>query len=234
MSMTAKASAYSGTDATSYATASVTPGANKLQLIAVDNSSAADPATLPTLSGAGLTWVQVQTVAYRTGTASNYRITLFRALGPSPTTGAVTIDFGGVTQTHCAYCWDEVDSDVDQSGSNGSGAIQQAVTGSGTGVTVLDLTLASFTDIINNKAYAAFGGRANATATPEIGWTELGDVNGATPIGSLNTQYITGQDLTPETTKSASVTWGGIAVEIKSAVTGAVPNIRTVQSNLAW
>ena len=78
----------SGTDATSFTTASVTPSANALVLCAVENSVSGTPAT-PTLSGNGLTWVQIATCHYdQSGT--QYRVTLFapwvrvRAAVPSP------------------------------------------------------------------------------------------------------------------------------------------------------
>src|SRR3989344_9550990 len=51
------------TDAAIFITASITPTANRLVLAAIAGSAAADPAP-PTLSGNGLTWVQVATVAH--------------------------------------------------------------------------------------------------------------------------------------------------------------------------
>ena len=77
-------SGSSATDATSYATASITPTANKLVLLAVFNRVAAGTANAPTATGCGLTWVQVATSL---GTTALRRLTLFRALGSAPSAG---------------------------------------------------------------------------------------------------------------------------------------------------
>src|SRR3990172_1582533 len=99
------AAAASTTDATSYLTSSQTPTANALQLIGVHNSIGTGPALAPTsITGCGLTWVKVaETAAW--GVDGIKMVSLWRALGASPTTGQLTIDFNGVTQTGCHYDW---------------------------------------------------------------------------------------------------------------------------------
>ena len=115
--------AASTTGGTTQATASATPTANRLQIAYVASAAAAAPST-PTCTGQGLTWVQVQTSNF---VAGNRRLTVFRAMGPSPTAGALTFDFAGQTQTSVA--WGQIEfSGVDTSGSNGSGAVIQAPT----------------------------------------------------------------------------------------------------------
>ena len=114
------------TDATSYATASITPTANYLVLASVTSSKSGTPDT-PTLSGNSLTWVQYNQIAYDTS-GTQRTTTFFRAMGASPSAGALTADFGGATQTACVIVVDQF-SGVDTSGTNGSGAIVQSVTG---------------------------------------------------------------------------------------------------------
>lgn len=230
--------AYSGTDATSYATASGTPAANKLQLLAVHSSQdTTDPAS-PTCTQASLTFALIDTHLWRSGQASNYRVSLYRALTASPAAGAVTIDFGGTTQTSCAWSWAEVDEDVDLGGSNGSGAIVQSqIASTGVGGTALALSapLNAFTDPLRNLVYACWGHRiSNGSVTPKTGWSELHDFSGSTPLGGLETQWNTGEDLTPGGTLSAAALWGGVGIEIRLAAIPAAPNLRVIQSNLGW
>lgn len=199
-------------DLSSYSTASITPGANKLILAAVMNTYTST-ATLPTLTGNGLTWVQVATVLM--GAGSRGRVTLFRAMGASPSAGAVTADYGGVVQTSCLIQVIEIDG-IDTSGTHGSGAIVQSPTNNGSGVTSLTVTLAAFASA-NNGAFAAFGLRNNATVTPDTGWTEIYDANVTTPNTALETQWRADNDTTAVATPSTASDMGGIAVELKAA-----------------
>ena len=164
---------FSTVNASSYNTASITPTANRLILVSVANRIGADTATLPTLSGNGLTYVQVATQL--TGTLR--RTTLFRAMGASPTAGAVTIDFGGVTQSHCVWSISEF-ADVDTSGTNGSGAVVQSNTSTATSVTKSTVTLSAF-GTANNAAYSAMQNAADQGTTPGPGFTEIYDSAGS-------------------------------------------------------
>ena len=114
----------STSDATSYATASITPGANRLVLLAVLSTVGSGTPETPTVTGCNLTWVQISTSILGT---SDGRLTLFRALG-TPSTEALTIEFGvGNTQLSCG--WSVIEFiNVIQTGTHGSGAIIQAVT----------------------------------------------------------------------------------------------------------
>jgi len=110
---------------TTFTTASVTPGANKLQLLYVWSQAAVAP-NAPTVTGNGLTWVQVATIVFGT----TRRLTLFRALGASPSAGTISIAFAGQSQTAGLWRLTEF-AGVDTSGTNGSGAIGGSNTGSG-------------------------------------------------------------------------------------------------------
>lgn len=87
----------SAVNATSYATASITPTAGGLVLAAFDSSTAAPSPVEPTASGCGLTWEVVRTFVWD-DTGTSRRLTLFKGTGDTPTAGAVTFDLGADTQ----------------------------------------------------------------------------------------------------------------------------------------
>lgn len=209
-------------DNSSFATASITPTANRLILAAIYNSKSTAPAA-PTLSGNGLTWVSIATIIFNEGQAVERRISLFRAMGASPSAGAMTIDFAGVNQTSCGWSIFELDG-IDTSGTNGSGAIVQSVTNeltvSGTSLTV---TLAAFGST-DNGAVAVFGVRDAVVITPDTGWTEIHDINWTLPGSALETQWRADNDTTAVASWTGNEIAGGIAAEIKvAAVGGATP-----------
>jgi hypothetical protein len=132
----------------SYSTASRSPSANTLQLLGVVTTAPAGDAVQPTVSGCGLTWVPVrqQLVVF-----TNVQITVFRAYGASPSTGALTIDFGGTNQSDCLWIWCEA-SDVDASQANGAAAIVKIAAGSfdfTNPQTLIDLALTTQADARN-------------------------------------------------------------------------------------
>ena len=89
----------SNSDASSYETASISPSANRVVLVCVaSNDSSGGPDT-PTVSGADMTWTQVATEVY---TASLRRVTIFRGVDSTPSSGALTISFGS-TQNDCHW-----------------------------------------------------------------------------------------------------------------------------------
>lgn len=204
-------SAADTTDASSWTTASITPTGNSLVEAAVASSLLAGPAA-PTLSGNGLTWVQVATRTF----ASTRRITLFRALAASPSSGSVTIDFGGVTQLACAWSISEY-AGADTSGTNGSGAIVQSATNFGTSTTP-SVTLAAFGSS-DNATYGTFSVNNTGGFTVGAGFASVGNVNVA-GLGSLLGEWRADNDTSVDAT-CTSGEWGGIAVEIKAAAAAA-------------
>jgi len=127
------------TDDSDSITASITPSANKLILLTVSSRADAVQPTISSISGNGLTWVEIGHSDYD-ASGSRRSIFLYRAMGASPSSGAVTITWGG-TQTAKAWVIDEI-SGVDTSGTNGSGAIVQFKASNATG-TSLTITLDS-------------------------------------------------------------------------------------------
>lgn len=215
----------SDTDATSYATASVSPTANLLELLAVHNGDAATPPPTPTVTGCNLTWVQVATVLFGDDLAVHRRLTLFRAMGASPTTGALTIDFAGATEAGCAWSLDEF-TNADTSGTNGSGAIVQSPTNKSatSGVSSLTVTLSTYGDA-TNRGYSVFCHVTSEATTPRTNWTELADKSGlVSPNTGLETQWsnVAADEATASASWATSSRCGGIAVEIKAAIAGQI------------
>ncbi|HEY7685185.1 MAG TPA: invasin domain 3-containing protein, partial [Gemmatimonadales bacterium] len=161
-------------NANTYTTASISPAPNALITVAVRNHRT--PAVnSPSLSGGGMaSWTQVGSVDYDPVTGSLGRVTVFRAMSASPGSGPLTITFvGSVSNVDWIVSqW----TGVDQSGTNGSGAIGQIGSARGDAVTTLSVPLAPFANA-NTVAYGAVGARLNAPAiTPGSGFTEIAEV----------------------------------------------------------
>lgn len=208
---------------TSLATGAYAPTANSLVLATVVNYRSSGTPTLPTASGNGLTWVQVATVTVTSNDPEGLpekRITLFRAMGPGPTSTAFTADFGGVSQAQISISvrqW----TGTDTSGTNGSGAIQQTATNSVTGAGASSLTVTLSALQSSAGVDASFTGAG--PVTPEASWTEVHEVGTAV----LETQVRTlTSDNTPSATFGSAQYCAGIAAEIKPKPAVSLTNIR--------
>jgi hypothetical protein len=209
----------SDANASLYTTGTRSPTANRLQLLATIVADT-NPVLAPTVTGCGLTWVQVAHVEFDTA-GTRRAITLFRALGGAPTTGALTI-----TPTEavsgCGWTWTEYDG-IDTGGTNGSAAVVQSVTNSGSG-TALSATLAAFGSASNGAA-VVMASDADSVFTAGTGWSVLGqDVSAsASPTQSIGTEWRADNDTSPDSTMSPTGLWGMIAVELKVAAAGYTP-----------
>lgn len=208
---------------TAYTTASVTPSANKLLLLAVENAwqGSAQVPQAATISGNGLTWVNVDVTGVGFSSGSSYlgQLSLYRAMGtPSAGTITITLPFTGAS---AAWSLTEIGG-VDTSGTNGSGAVVQSVKASNNSAgTTISATLAAYA-AASNAGYATFGagdgGGVQRTFTPESGWTEIHDTGIA--FSNVTADYRTGTpDTTISTTASASTSLAAIGVELKVNVT---------------
>lgn len=202
------------TDASSYLTPSWTPLANTLYLVRISNYKASTP-DIPTLTGNNLTWVQMDTIVYDNA-GTQQRVTTFRAMGASPTTGETTISFGGNTQLGVAGIFEEV-TGMDTSGTDGSGAIVQTKTvidASGT-ATSITVTFDSPTTA-GNAEWGAFALSGTSTFTVGSGFTQLDTTSNTTPASRGMTEWkATNDDTVDATISAAGPQIGGIAVEIK-------------------
>lgn len=203
-------------------TSSVTPTADALQFLTV--TSKINTSTEPneaTATGNGLTWEKVGASYHDTGGTSRKKTTLLRAMGASPTSGAITIAFGGENQDNVAWSLTEL-SGVDTSGTNGSGAIVQVVTNISASTTSHSVTLAAFSST-SNATWGSFGsgGGTGVAMTAGTGFTLIDDLDSA-DILSQGTEFRADNDTTVTLTTDNATTSGGIAVELKASVLGTV------------
>ena len=198
-------------------TASITPSSNKLVLVAVATKTASGDPNHPTLTGNGLTWVEITSVNYD-AVGSQKRLTLFRGMGASPSTGAISIDLGGQNNTCIQWIVEEV-TGMDTSGTNGSGAIVQSSTNQSGGSTVntLTVTLSAFGST-DNATYGIFGHDDDAgTATAGSGFTIVSTQSSVDVMGNIASEFRSTNDTSVDISWDTSALEGGIAIEIKQA-----------------
>ena len=218
---TSLTSGSDNTDQDVYTTASISPSANALVLAAVVTATNTATERTITLSGNGLTWVQIDSLNFNPGNPER-RVTLFRALGPSPSAGAVTITSDGTNTIGCLWSIVEF-SGVDISGTNGSGAIVQSAnnTANATSITV---TLGSFSST-GNATYGAFGIDTNEAQTVGSGFTAIHDVETTAPVMEIFTEWKKGNDTSVDESSATSDLRGGIAVEMKKPSAAHPPTV---------
>jgi len=219
LSVNALTSGVDSDNNSSSTTASISPASNALVICDVlnFNSDISAPPATPTVSGNGLTWQQEATVTYLDlGSGGIFRITRFRAMGVSPSSGTVSISCG-VAQANITHSIYEI-SGTDKSGTNGSGAVIQSVTNSTELATSLTATLAAFGSS-NNMAIGVFGYGGEATDfTVGSGFTQIHETTG----GVLFSEYKL-NDTTVDATNTDSQAMGAIASEIKEAANFITP-----------
>lgn len=204
-------------------TASVTPVTNNLILLTVSQRTGitVDP-NQPTATGNSLTWVVVSSIVFDTTSSSRRRITVLRALGASPTAGVINIDAGGQIQTDFVWSVDQFDG-MDLSGTNGSGAIVQAVSAKDETLTASSLSVALANSLVTtNATFGAFGsgndtdGHVAGSGFSALGVSPGAGINGISATtefknSSLTSTYIADMSL------SSGVQFGGIGIEILAA-----------------
>ncbi|HET7248343.1 MAG TPA: invasin domain 3-containing protein [Gemmatimonadales bacterium] len=205
-------SGHDPTNTSTFTTASISPAANALVTVAVLTHQSAAAAPDPTLTGAGMTWQVVASVAYDGATPLD-RLTIFRAMSSAPGSGPITIKTS-VTVSNCQWIVSQWGG-VDQSGTNGSGAIVQTRSATGAAVTTLTASLAAFASP-NDVAYGVFG-VANATAviTAGAGFTTIDQQpSGESTVGDLFAEWAV--NLPAVTATWPSKPAGALGVEIKA------------------
>ena len=201
----------STTDGTSFQTATITPAANNLILLCISGQSAS--AMNPVISGNGLTWVLIG----NTSTGANVRTTfLYRAMGASPTAGKITIS-DSVTYTQ--LLWTVVQcGGVDTSGTNGSGAIVQSITGSQTAVTSFSTSLVSAITA-GNASLAVVGCNNAVTISAGTNWTSIDQESQTSQTQGQMVEFAAAGQQACSGTFSASATSFVVGVEIKASST---------------
>lgn len=169
-----RASVYSTTAATSYATTGTyTPAAGSLLVAFVISTLGATPLDPSTFTGHGVTWTMLTLSARLLSTTHSISVWVALA-GASPSSAAATAGYGAVSQTGAAIIEFEI------TGANVSGsaaaAIVQNPTNTGT-ATSGSVTLASAADAIN-RALSFWCHLANEATTPRANWTETASADG--------------------------------------------------------
>lgn len=218
-----------------YITASISPAANKLILLTVWTfaTTASTPFFDPTsVTGNGLTWTLVAGQDHFPDdpnfptTGMHSRVSVYRAVGSSPTTGAITIAYTGTQPDGCAWSVTQF-TGADVTGTNGANAIVQAVTKQSAPTwpaTALSMTLATLGNA-SNATFGAFAGpwdSATASAaivmTPGSGYTKLSS-GGAIWSYWMNEVKLPGSTTVNCTCSPSAQDLGGVAIEIKAATT---------------
>lgn len=203
----------SASDLTVYTTASISPAANKLILcfVMAADFGFANAIHVDSVSGAGLTWVEIQDLNFDTIALERRCMAVYRALGPSPSPGALTITLDS-QGTACRWIIVEFDG-VDTGGTNGSAAIVQNATNRADSGTSIIGTLAAFGDV-GNATVGCFGsGSVSTTLTEGSGFTKVGEVDLGTIKAMLT--FRADNDTTVDMSQSVDGDMGVIALELK-------------------
>lgn len=217
------ATAGSGTDGTSFSSASITPTASRLIIAGyvIDRTDNIEPTT-PTVTGNGLSWSLIDSHYYNTdqGARDEKIFLLAAATGGSPSAGAVQFSHGATTHHGANWTIFELDG-TDVANGVAQCFVQVAkstINVSGTSITVNLSTSA----VADNRAFFINVHHADELVTPRTNWTELGDAGSNSPDLHTESQW---RSDTFETTASASwttnVRLGAIAFEVKAVVAAA-------------
>lgn len=198
-----------GSDATSYNTASITPHANKLILIAIGTQYGTPAPSISSVTGCGLTWVKVGDV---TSSDNEQKLTVYRAMGTAPTSGALTINCSS-TASRCNWSVDEF-ANVEKSGESGANAIVQTATNKtdGTSHTSLSISLSAFTNNLN-ATYGVI--RMDGQLSPTVG-ADFTSLVLSNSVDTINPEFKNIPDTSVDWTFGAtSARDQGIAIELK-------------------
>jgi Bacterial Ig-like domain (group 1)/Invasin, domain 3 len=209
-----------------FTTAAIAPAPNALVTVAVRSRRGSGPLT-PTVTGGGMSsWSTVSSVDYDAVGSPDARVVVFRAMSPAPGSGAITITFASSVSNAewIVSQW----TGVDQSGSNGSGAVGQTGTASGDGVTALSVPLAAFANA-NNVGYGLVGAATNGPAvTPGAGFTEIAEPSSGEST-LLEAEWGTNRN-TIQASLSQAANAGLLGIEIKAGASG--PSVSASQSTV--
>ena len=211
--------AYQSADQNAYTTASVSTVLARGYILKVitPNTSSVTPVK-PTVTGAGETWTEFTDWLYDNTGGDRTRITFFTINTALGGTGALTIDYGGVTQDGCMYFLSEWTGHDVTALLHPTNIVK---IGGNTSVLTLSGTLAALQQTAN-AALGCFCHQANEGSTVGSGFTALSSVAGTNPVRSGKVEYqlnVTVVDASWVTSSPA----GLVAVEVQAAAGGASP-----------
>lgn len=205
-------SLYDGVDATSFVTASITPGAEKWLVADIWSRDDAGTIAAPVVSGFSLTWVTEHT---KIGVNPAQQVSRFYAwTGGGPGSGSITFDFSPATHDAAAWIVYQI------TGADTTDPFVQSVSVEQAGGTSISVTLAAFGSSDNRPLICA-AHRADEVSTQKTDYAEIGDVRGAAPLEGFAAAWLeNAADTTPSYSwaTSASDPQFAIASEIKAAI----------------
>lgn len=221
MALTVTQLSYSSASgSTSRTTTSVTPSANKLQILCIMTYTFfnTSPYVPSGVTGNGLTWTNVASLASHHA-SSWVRFDVYVATGASPSTGTQTITYSSAP-TDSGWLLVEVDG-ADLSGGASAALVQTGQTAS-TLVTTRTVNLSALASA-NNLVLAfasSFSGTATMTATSSYSWVHTEPTYIISTQMTLNGEYLINGSTTVTVTSSVSSDMHVQAMEIKEATAG--------------
>lgn len=198
-----------GASTSSQATASISPTANALILVSVASNLGSSTNT-PTLTGAGMTWVEIRNQSVDSG---KKRITVFRGLSGAPGSGALTIDFAGQAQDRVFWSISKF-TGVKTTGTSGADAIIQslgAFVSNGGNTTGITVDLATPTNSAN-ATYGAFTSDSTPGVSAGSGFSIITNSSGAG--GVISTESAINVEPVNFTWSSQAINGAEVALEI--------------------
>lgn len=209
---------FTTTNASSYANTSWTPPTTGIICCWVMNT-AASVATIPTMSGNSLTWLDIGDFSVVTGTARS--ITLFAAIATGATTGVTTIDFAGAAQSGCIASFFQI-TGADEANGLAQTFPNGLTTNNGTGLSG-SLTLAAAVDSAS-RPISGFAHAAVENSTGETNWTVLDNGSYATPsLGGITQCRSDVFDTAVSASWATSAIWLGGGAEVKALAASLLP-----------
>lgn len=204
----------------SWNTASISPSGNALLLAAVRNRAVSGTAAAPTMTGLGLTWVQIATFNLDGGIN---RLTLLGAVtGGTPGSGALTFSCGGQDTDGAVWAVSEF-TNVDIAGGVAGAIVQSGSGGDAAAGTVITQSLANCANAAN-LLYGAF------SAGTTNGWTWAGatELNtGSGDVQRVETAYQSPLQVAGVLTTVAAGNKIAIAIEL-------LANVSTPEGNVYY
>lgn len=204
----------SGTDDTSYATASISPTSGKTIAIMVHSRDNNTPFSVPTVTGVNMTWTQRVTKSQVNGNTGN-TVTILSGVSDG-TAGVLTISFA-TTQARIGWGVIEFDN-LDTSGTNGAdGFVQSATDGSNTGSGSVGPTLGAFSSADNATLAGFIMNGTNPSWTHEGGYTEIFDQVAESYCAGM-VEFIASNDTSPSATMvmdEGTQEYAAVALELK-------------------
>lgn len=204
------------TDGLTFVTASVVLTANKLYLLFLGDgcTTAGGATTAPSgVASTGATWVQI---AFDQRSTSNQAHGVFRTMvGSTQATSTITITYAA---TQHAQTWHIVEvGNVMTTGTNGSGAVAEVVTGEATTTGSVSLTGVS----AGNAAIGGFSMNSSVAGNFTgfgTGWTQVGTTQAvATPSLGAAVGFSPTGGTTMQVNMAGGQAWSGAVIELAHA-----------------